>query len=54
VHAVVKVAAINLVDDTTELMVISQFGKIIRSRSHIFAKTEADQGLCLCFYISQD
>ena len=25
-----KVAAINLVDDTTELMVISQFGKIIR------------------------
>ncbi len=25
-----KVAAINLVDDTTEMMVISQFGKIIR------------------------
>ena len=25
-----KVAAIQLVDDTTELMVISQFGKIIR------------------------
>ena len=25
-----KVSSINLVDDTTELMVISQFGKIIR------------------------
>jgi DNA gyrase subunit A len=25
-----KVASINLVDDTTEMMVISQFGKIIR------------------------
>ena len=25
-----KVTAINLVDDTTEMMVISQFGKIIR------------------------
>ncbi|MGD0444563.1 MAG: DNA gyrase subunit A [Edaphobacter sp.] len=50
-----KVASINLVDDTTELMVISQFGKIIRiDTKSIRAAGRSTQGVKLLDLEDQD
>ena len=50
-----KVTGINLVDDTTELMVISQFGKIIRiDTKTVRAAGRATQGVRLLFLEPED
>ena len=50
-----KVTGINLVDDTTELMVISQFGKIIRiDTKSIRAAGRSTQGVKLLDLEDQD
>jgi DNA gyrase subunit A len=50
-----KVTGINLVDDTTELMVISQFGKIIRiDTKSIRAAGRSTQGVKLLDLEPQD
>ena len=50
-----KVTAINLVDDTSELMVISQFGKIIRiDTKQVRAAGRATQGVRLLYLEPED